>query len=142
MTNRLVEADMRFLAAFEACQLSADGFRHRDHVRLAYIYLALYPFETALTKTERGLRKLLAHLGAPASKYHHTVTHAWLLAVQHAMDDAGPTAGFEQFLAAGGAKLLNPAIMRQHYSSAVLSSDDARQRYVEPDLQPFPQPAR
>ena len=142
MTNRLVEADMRFLAAFEGCQLSSAGFRHRDHVRLAYIYLALYPFETALAKTEQGLRKLLAHLGAPASKYHHTVTHAWLLAVQHTMDETGPTAGFEQFLTAGGAKLLNPATMQQHYSSALLSSDDARRRFVEPDLQPFPQPAR
>jgi hypothetical protein len=142
MTNRLVESDMRFLAAFEACQFSAGEFRHRDHVRLAYIYLALYPFETALEKTEQGLRKLLAHLGAPSSKYHHTVTHAWLLAVQHAMEDAGPTAGFAQFLNAGGVKLLNPAMMRQHYSSAVLTSDDARQRFVAPDLQPFPQHAR
>jgi len=139
MTDRLTEADMRFLAAFEACQLSADGFRHRDHVRLAYVYLALYPFDTALDKTERGLRKLLAHLGAPASKYHHTVTHAWLLAVQHTMEETGPTAGFDRFVEAGGAKLLNPAIMRQHYSPTLLSSADARRRFVAPDLLPFPQ---
>lgn len=133
----LAESDRQFLASFEACKLAAGDFRHREHLRVAYIYLTLHPYDEALEKMEIGLRRLLAHLHAPASKYHRTLTEAWLRAVQHFMQTAGPTTGFEQFLETA-IPLLDKDIMGTHYSTDLLWSDAARASFVEPDLQPIP----
>jgi hypothetical protein len=132
------EGDAQFLARFEACDLTAQDFRHREHVRLAYICLKRQPFALALGTMKLGLHRLLAHLGAPASKYHETLTQAWLLAVQHFMHRTGPTTNFEEFLQAGGGQLLDKDIMGSHYSPGRLFSDEARERFVEPDLDPIP----
>ncbi len=137
--KELTAADRQFLASFEACEIGGAEFHHREHLRLAYIYLSLFPYAAALEKMETGLRDFLAHLGAPASKYHHTLTEAWLRAVQHFIDRAGPTADFEQFLEIAS-QLLDKEIMGTHYSPDLLWSDAARASFVEPDLQPIPLP--
>jgi hypothetical protein len=131
------ESDLRFWARFEACELDGAEFRHREHLRIGYIYLAQHPSAEASRKMEAGLRKLLAHLGAPASKYHAMVTAAWLLALHDAMTNCGATADFQQFLDAGGARLLEKGIMAAHYSPEVLSSAEARRAFVPPDRQKF-----
>ena len=133
-------SDREFLAAFEACALTAAEFHHREHLRLAYAYLSLRPFDEALAKMETGLRNLLVHLGAPASKYHHTLTEAWLRAVQRFMERSGPTKDFAQFLESAS-PLLDKNIMGTHYSTDLLWSDEARAAFVEPDLQPIPRHA-
>ena len=137
--HSLSELDLRFAAKFEACDIDAAEFGHREHLRIAYIYLAQHPFADAFSNMERGLRNLLAHLGAPPSKYHTTITAAWLLAVRHFMNAGGPTADFQQFLDAGGARLLDQTIMSTHYSPEVLSSAEARSAFVPPDRQAFPE---
>lgn len=135
------ESDRRLAANFEACEIEAAEFDHREHLRIAYIYLAQHPFADAYEKMEHGLRNLLAHLGAPSSKYHVTITAAWLRAVQHFMHECGPTADFQQFLDRGGARLLDQAIMSSHYSPEVLSSAEARSAFIPPDRQAFPRSA-
>ena len=132
------ESDLRFWAKFEACEVDGASFGHREHLRIAYIYLAQHPFGEASRKMELGLRKLLAHLGAPASMYHATVTAAWLHATRHFMETCGATADFQHFLDAGGARLLDKTIMAAHYSPQVLSSPEARQTFVPPDRKKFP----
>lgn len=133
-------ADEFFRERFEACELSAADFPHRAHLRLAYIYLALYPPEVAQEKMETALRKFLAHLGAPPSKFHHTLTAAWMRAVRHFMDRVGPTESFAGF-AERAAPLLDKDIMLTHYTPDLLWSEEARARFVEPDLQPIPRDA-
>ncbi len=125
------------LGAFEACQLSPADFGHREHLRIAYLYLRLYPFDLALEKLRTGLQHLLAHLGAPVSAYHETVTRAWLLAVQHFMTARGPASGSEEFLAASGV-LLDKNIIFSHYNRETLMSPSTRERFVDPDLEPIP----
>ena len=141
LMHSLSESDLRFAAKFEACDITAANFGHAEHLRVAYIYLAQHPFADAYEKMENGLRNLLAHLGAPPSKYHTTITAAWLLAVRHFMDECGATADFQQFLAAGGARLLDQQIMATHYSSEALASTEARSAFVAPDRQAFPRTA-
>ena len=138
-TSDLPEPDRRFLDNFEACRIHAAQFAHREHLRVAYTYLSLHPFEEALDRMESGLLRLLAHLGAPPAKYHRTLTQSWLLAVRHFMDTAGPTTSFEQFLETGGS-LLDQEIMGTHYTPDLLWSEEARCKFVEPDLLPIPPP--
>ncbi|MEP6821509.1 MAG: SET domain-containing protein-lysine N-methyltransferase [Chthoniobacterales bacterium] len=137
--KKLAAADREFLASFEACAISGADFHHREHLRVAYLYLSLHPYASALEKMETGLRNLLAHLGAPRSKYHHTLTEAWLRAVQHFIDRAGPTMDFEQFLETAS-QLLDEEIMGMHYTTNLIWSDAARASFIEPDLQPIPIP--
>jgi hypothetical protein len=135
------ESDLRFWVKFEACEVDGASFGHREHLRIAYIYLAQHPFADAAKKMEQGLRKLLAHLGAPASKYHATVTAAWLHATRDVMQRGGATADFQQFLDIGGARLLDKTMMAAHYSPHVLSSPEARRAFVPPDRKKFPEHA-
>ena len=132
--------DADLLQAFESCRLTSTDFRHREHLRVAYLYLARYPFEQAWAHFEKGVRRLLAHLGAPASHYHATLTRAWLLAVQHFLRREGAKETSEEFLAAPCAafRLLNQQIMLTHYSAERLFSAPARVGFLEPDLDPIP----
>ena len=139
--NDVDASDREFLDAFERCELAPAGFHHRDHVRLAYIYLTQYDAHTTLMKMRSGLQRFLAYVGAPATKYHETITRAWLLAVEHFMREAGPTVNFEQF-AAAAPRLFAPRAMETHYTSELLWSTEARRHFVQPDLQPIPPPQR
>ena len=131
--------DREFLNAFERCEIAPENFRHRDHVRLAYIYLTLHDIDAALSAMRTGLHRFLAHVGAPPTQYHETVTRAWLLAVEHFMREAGETSSFEQF-AAAAPRLFAQGAMETHYTPELLWSEEARARFVEPDLQPIPPP--
>ena len=132
--------DADLLQAFEACRLTAADFRHREHLRVAYLYLARDPFEQAHARFEAGVVRLLVHLGAPASHYHATLTRAWLLAVRHFLRREGAKETSEEFLAVpgGASRLLDQKIMLTHYSAERLFSPAARAGFVEPDLDPIP----
>jgi len=72
--------DDEFLTAFEACTL--DEFHHRDHIKVAYLYLRRYPLDDAIAKVRAGLQALAAAWGAPVNDlekgYHETMTQAWV----------------------------------------------------------------
>jgi hypothetical protein len=133
----LAPSDLRFLRAFESCTLTPADLRHRAHLRLAFIYLSLYPFDLALANLRARLQQFLLHHGASPSVYHETITRAWLLAVQHFMQSAEPVADSGEFVAANP-RLLDKEIMGSHYTREVLMSEEARVRFIEPDRAPIP----
>ncbi|MEM7735923.1 MAG: hypothetical protein AAF267_09050, partial [Deinococcota bacterium] len=79
----------------------------------------------------------LAHHGIDSSKYHETLTRAWLLAVCHFMMNSEQADSADAFIKVN-AKLLESDIMLTHYSQDVLFSDNARARFVMPNLEPIP----
>ena len=135
--ERLDPEDREFLEAFDRCEITAREFGHRAHVRLAYILLTLYAPDAARAEMKSGLERLLAHLGAPASKYHETLTTAWTLAVHHFMQITPHASSFEEF-ATSAPRLFEQEIMQTHYTIERLMSDDARRDFVEPDVQAIP----
>jgi hypothetical protein len=132
-------ADRAFIRAFEAGAVDPAAFDHRAHVRLAYGYLAVHGTERAVDAMRDGLRRFLAHHDLPASKYHETLTRAWVMAVRHFMERSPGSSSADAFIDANP-ELLDPAIMLTHYSAGRLFSDEARARYVEPDIQAIPEP--
>jgi hypothetical protein len=134
---QLSQADCGFRAAFEACAISPAAFDHPAHVRLAYVYLAESDVEVALEQMRDSIQWLLQHNGIPRSKYHETLTRAWILAVRHFMDRSDSSSA-ENFTARNPT-LLDSKIMLTHYSAEVLFSPEARAGFVEPDLEPIPQ---
>jgi hypothetical protein len=129
--------DRRFLERFEIGAVTREEFNHRAHVRLAYICLAGSDTDAAAARMHQGLLGFLQHHGVPAAKYHETLTRAWILAVRHFMESAPDSASADAFIAHNPA-LLDSKIMLTHYSADRLFSDEARARFVEPDLEPIP----
>jgi hypothetical protein len=134
--HELAEDDRGFRAAFEACQVTPSQFNHEAHVRLAYVYLAEFDVETAVDKMREALLNFLDHNSIPRSKFHETMTRAWVLAVRHFMNRSTSTCSAD--FIARNQELLDSKIMLTHYSASVLFSSDARAGFVEPDLDPIP----
>jgi hypothetical protein len=84
-----------------------------------------------------ALHTFLDHHGVPATKYHETLTRAWVLAVRHFMSRNQATGSADAFIAANPV-LLDSKIMLTHYSAELLFSDEARAHFVEPDLSAIP----
>src|SRR5438309_11729327 len=90
--------DDEFMRAFESCTLPQEMFHHRDHVRLAWLYLARFGRDQAEVRIAQSIRRYAASHGK-ARKYHHTMTLAWLKLVEGAANRV-PAVGFEGLLAA------------------------------------------
>jgi hypothetical protein len=129
--------DLAFRQAFESCQVPASEFDHRAHVRLAYIYLCEQFPNDAHERMKRSLLAFLRRLGIGESKYHETITRAWVMAVAHFMELSPLCRSADTFIGQNPV-LLDKNIMLSHYSAEVLFSPEARTQFVEPDIQQIP----
>ena len=139
MKHRISAEDEQFRRAFEAQQIAPAQFDHGAHVRLAYVYLCEGTIESAVIQIKRSLLTFLKHLGVDPSKYHETITRAWVKAVDHFMNESTPCASYADLVALHP-QLLDSKIMLTHYSADVLFSERARQTFVEPNIQSIPPP--
>lgn len=135
--HQLSSADRRFREEFEAGALSPEAFDHRAHVRLAYVYLAENDSDAAFELMKDGLIAFLEQHGIDVSKYHETLTRAWILAVRHFMEISPATTSADALIDANPS-LLDSKIMLSHYSAEVLFSEEARARFAEPDVDQIP----
>jgi len=140
LNHNLSKNDREFRAAFEAGAFAPADFSHRAHVRLAYAYLAESDVNLALDRMRGALLTFLCHHDIPASKYHATLTRAWILAVDHFMHRSPESSSADEFIARNPV-LLDTRIMLTHYSADLLFSDQARAQFVEPNLDPIPRHA-
>ena len=140
MKHEVSNSDMEFLMAFEAGAYAPADFNHRAHVRLAYVYLATNDVERATTLLRAAIVNFLRHHGITPTKYHETLTHAWILAVFHFMHRTPSALSADDFID-HTTLLLDSRIMMTHYSAERLFSQHARHGFVEPDLEPIPRHA-
>ncbi len=117
--------DVEFRKSVEECSFPPAQFNHRAHIRLAYVYLCENDVEQSHVLMRNTLLRLLKHNGIPISKYHETMTRAWILAVRHFMDSGSGYGSADDFMA-DRPLLLDSKIMLTHYSAEVLFSDAAR----------------
>ena len=134
--HQLSQDDRDFCVAFETCAMPPSRFGHEAHVRIAYAYLAEHDVESAVQMMRGALLHFLEHHDIPRSKFHETLTRAWVLAVRHFMNRSSSVSATD-FIARNQA-LLDTKIMLTHYSARVLFSSEARASFVEPDLDPIP----
>lgn len=137
-------SDESFLQQFEAGLWPLEQWHHEQHIKLAYLYLRRYPFDTALARIRE---KIKAHNLArnipdgPTSGYHETMTHAWLHLVHVTLCEycAADTADafYEQ-----SPQLSQKKILRLFYSREVFMSPKAKTEFLEPDLAPLPRSQR
>lgn len=120
------------LARFERGEVAAGGFHHREHVEVAWHYLARLELTEALTRFSVGLRRLAAALGA-IDKYHETITWAFMLLVNERRQRAPAGQSWTQFMEQNTDLLEWPsAILREYYAPEVLESAFAKRCFVLP----------
>ena len=135
--NALSDADVEFGRRFDAGELSPTHFDHRTHLRLAYVHLATHGPDRAAVTFRESLQGFLRRHQIDPAKFHQTLTQAWLQAVWYFMQRFDGTTCSEEFLEKCSV-LHDPKVMLTHYSSELLFSEDARRRFIAPDLDPIP----
>jgi hypothetical protein len=129
-------SDDDFLRAFDGLSFPADLFHHREHIRVAWLYLKSSDAARAAERMSEGIRQFANHHGA-TQKYHHTLTLAWMRLVAAALVETPEKYTFEQFLTAH-AELKDTKLLDKYYSKELLQTAAAREGWTEPDLQPLP----
>lgn len=127
--------DQDLIDRFERQALTGAQFHHRDHVRLAWLYLRRYSVLDALERFAGGLREL-ARRHNVANRYHATITWALFLLIHERMERGGPDTTWDAFAASnpdllewgGGANILNV-----YYRPETIESDLARRIFLLPD---------
>ena len=135
--------DEVFLKTFEDCTLPSAEWKHRAHLKVAYLYLCALPFPEALNRSRRNIQRYNAATHTPENLergYHETLTVAWLRLVQCALEASGPAASADEFLERES-HLLNSRALRFFYSHDRLISWQAKGEFVEPDLASLPRRA-
>jgi hypothetical protein len=123
--------DEDFAEAFERCEIAGDDFHHRDHVRLAWIYLRQMPMIDALKRFTESLKRFAAHNGVP-NLYHETITWAYLLLIHERMERS-PVDDFAAF-EERNADLFTwkPSILNRYYDQETLDSPLAKRTFLMP----------
>lgn len=137
MQHETSAEDQEFLGSFDDGEVEPAEFNHKAHLKLAYILLAMHGVKDAAPRFRTALQAFLQRNGIDPTKYHETMTQAWLHAVLHFMERAGATPSAEAFVKASPV-LHDPKIMLTHYSQELIASDRARREFVAPDLDPIP----
>jgi hypothetical protein len=133
-------SDSEYLRRFEDQSLPLDLWHHRAHLRVAYLYLARFPFEEALNKLRSGIRAYNAAHGiadTPSGGYHETMTCAWFQLVHTTLCQFGQATSAEAFFDAQ-TQLNDKRILLLFYSRDRIMSPEAKANFIPSDLAPLP----
>lgn len=129
-----VEAVVR---GFESCTLTPAEFNHQAHLVVALIYLRNSDVAAATERMRRGLHTFLVHHEHDIQIYNETITIFWIKRVQGFLQQTDVERPLEN-LANDLVKTCDDArLIYNYYNKERLMSDEARQRWQEPDLQPL-----
>ena len=125
--------DHDLIEQFELGTLPNGSFHHREHVRVAFLYLSKYPVLEALLVFSKALQKFAATHGKP-QLYHETITWAYIFLIRERMARAGKKQDWEEF-ARNNIDLLTwkDGLLSQYYLEETLRSDLARAAFILPD---------
>jgi hypothetical protein len=136
--------DETFLREFEARKWPLERWHHRNHVKLAYLYLQRYPLDEAAARIRDGIKAHNAEHNvpeSPTSGYHETMTQAWLRLIDLVIREYGPAEDADAFIDAHP-ELSQKKTLRLFYSREFFMSPEAKVSFVEPDLTPLPRSRR
>lgn len=103
-------SDQAFVEAIEACTLPGAEFTHRNHVRLAWLYLQDGDAETAGRRIGDTILRYATSLGA-AKKFDADLTLRWMQVVERAVQ-LTPATDFDTFIDA------HPELLRRDLLSS------------------------
>jgi len=128
--------DSEFLRIFHEGSIPSDEFRHRGHLRLAWLVLSRHSRIEAESIVAREIQRFAVSNGA-SNRYHDTLTRFWVRLVGHVMENAPEAKSIEELLGRFPF-LLDKSLPYRHWRADTFNSDQARAGWVEPDLVPLP----
>ena len=120
---------------FETATISREDWKHAEHLIVAFYYLLNHDFETALEKMREGIFNLLRAFEVDLSKempYHETLTFFWMRTVADFKDSKNGASRLD--FCNELVENFDKDYPLRFYSRELLFSDEARERFVEPDL--------
>jgi len=125
------------VSAFENATIPASEFTHAAHIAVALSYLDSYPPGQALERMREKIRAFATHHGVD-NLYHETLTTFWMRLLDH----VGSTSDVELPLWRRINLIVEDWIKRRpveaHYSTEVIKSQAARDKWIPPDRLPTP----
>ena len=128
--------DVEFLKLFHEGALAGDEFRHRGHLRLAWLVLSRHSRIEAENIVAREIQQF-AVANSASNRYHDTLTRFWVRIVGHALENAPDAQSIDE-LVGNFPFLLDKGLPFRHWRGETFNSDRARAGWVEPDLAPLP----
>ena len=116
--------------SFEARDLDASTFRHRDHVGVAYEMLQSYDFLDATVKYAENIKSIAAKAGV-AEKINATITFAFL-SLKAERIETTQHSNYDDFISQNP-DLMSKDVLAKWYSPERLRSDLARNVFLMPD---------
>lgn len=125
--------EQALVTAFRDGSLPASAFHHRDHVRLAWLYVRQHGASAAAAAFTADLQRFAVAKGVPGL-FHATITGAYMaLVAERRVESAGEV--WDDFAAAHPDLLTwKPGILDRYYSAERLWSATARAQFLLPDL--------
>lgn len=129
----MTPGERTLLEQFEQATLPPDSLDHEAHVKLGWLYLRRDPLLAALARFTAALARFAAAHGQ-GSRYHETITWAYMLLINERMERQGRDQPWERFAArnrdilTGGKRAL-----AAYYRPETLDSDLARRSFLLPD---------
>ena len=114
----------------ERCLLGKEEFHHRDHLAVAVVYLYSADIEITINRMRASLKRFAAHHGV-TGLYHETLTRFWLIQVNERLD-RGECLG--QSVKKVQEQLNDKNLAFEYYSRERIGSQEAREKWIEPDL--------
>lgn len=121
---------------FEATTLDKSSWTHAAHVRTALFYVMRHGADEAAVRMREGIKRYNAAVGGPPTAYHETITLAWI-AVVASFVAARPGRTHADLAREIVIACADKHHLLEYYTRDVLMSDEARARWVPPDVAAF-----
>lgn len=129
----IMDDDRKFLESFEQCSLGAKCWTHAAHVRMGWLVLETSTsFDDALMRIRNGIMRFNSTKNSIG--YHETIT----IAFARIIDSRREAGESFQVFSEKNKDLFEKTLLERFYSAAILRSEQARESFLEPDLEQLP----
>ena len=129
--SKMTDAEILTLVdRLERCLLGKTEFHHRDHLAVAVVYLYSSDLQTAFARMRSTLIRFSTHHNVP-QLYHETLTRFWMSEANNRLDR---NMCLRKSVAAIQQALADKNLPQTYYHKETLDSQEAKQRFVEPEV--------
>ena len=136
MSNHYQLSDAEFVQQFTDLRFEPSWFTHEAHLRLAWIHLQQHSVDIAASLLCEQIRLFDQTFGG-GKQYNKTVTIAAAKVMNHFIQKSQSTKFQELLVEFPRLKTNFKDLLFCHYSFDIFKKPEAKEKYLEPDLQAF-----
>ena len=130
------DAEIETLAGrFETCELQPDELPHYAHLAMSVWYFMRLPEREAIRRINEGLLRFIRHYDL--KMHNETITLFWIKLLRRFVEDSSAGARVKDVANEAIKLFSNSRIIFDYYTKELLMSEEARVKWVEPDLKPL-----